>query len=83
MNNGNMSGDDMMVESNSDVALKAGGVVAEGVNASVTVSLHPLVIMNMSEHYTRTRAQENIANPQGKISSVAFQMLPTQISAFF
>lgn len=25
---------------------------------SVTVSLHPLVIMNMSEHWTRIRAQE-------------------------
>lgn len=25
---------------------------------SVTVSLHPLVIMNISEHWTRRRAQE-------------------------
>eukprot|EP00088_Acartia_fossae_P037829 TRINITY_DN3905_c0_g1_i12.p1 TRINITY_DN3905_c0_g1~~TRINITY_DN3905_c0_g1_i12.p1 ORF type:complete len:328 (-),score=104.68 TRINITY_DN3905_c0_g1_i12:215-1198(-) len=29
-----------------------------GVAATVSVSLHPLVIMNISEHWTRTRAQE-------------------------
>lgn len=30
-----------------------------GTIPSVTVSLHPLVIMNISEHWTRIRAQEN------------------------
>jgi len=64
MNTGSSSGEDMMVEGSSDITLKEGGVLADGVNASVTVSLHPLVIMNISEHYTRTRAQENVANPQ-------------------
>lgn len=29
---------------------------------SVTVSLHPLVIMNISEHWTRIRAQSGMAN---------------------
>merc|ERR550519_1658836 len=29
-----------------------------GVTATVSVSLHPLVIMNISEHWTRTKAQE-------------------------
>ena len=28
-----------------------------GTTGSVSVSLHPLVIMNISEHWTRTRAQ--------------------------
>lgn len=32
---------------------------------SVTVSLHPLVIMNISEHWTRIRAQSGTAT-QGK-----------------
>lgn len=32
---------------------------------SVTVSLHPLVIMNISEHWTRIRAQ-NSSKQQGK-----------------
>lgn len=32
---------------------------------SVTVSLHPLVIMNISEHWTRIRAQEG-SKQQGK-----------------
>lgn len=36
------------------------GVVACGVPASITVVLHPLVIMNISDHYTRIKAQEEI-----------------------
>lgn len=36
---------------------------------SVTVSLHPLVIMNMSEHWTRIRAQEG-SKQQGKQSEM-------------
>merc|ERR550539_564612 len=34
-----------------------------GVAATVSVSLHPLVIMNISEHWTRTKAQEGRAVP--------------------
>lgn len=30
---------------------------------SVVISLHPLVIMNISEHWTRIRAQEGKAQP--------------------
>lgn len=33
-------------------------VVTTATAGSVTVSLHPLVIMNVSEHWTRLRAQE-------------------------
>ncbi|ODM93919.1 COP9 signalosome complex subunit 6 [Orchesella cincta] len=37
-----------------------GSVVAgAGTAGSITVSLHPLVIMNISEHWTRTRAQND------------------------
>lgn len=32
-------------------------IADSGVSATVSVSLHPLVIMNISEHWTRTRAQ--------------------------
>lgn len=32
-------------------------MAASGTIASVTISLHPLVIMNISEHWTRFRAQ--------------------------
>lgn len=32
-------------------------------NSAVTVSLHPLVIMNISEHMTRMRAQTNDGRP--------------------
>ena len=39
---------------------KTNGVVACGVAGSVTVALHPLVIMNISDHYTRIKAQEEI-----------------------
>ncbi|XP_044267049.1 COP9 signalosome complex subunit 6 [Tribolium madens] len=34
------------------------GVMAAGAVGSVTCSLHPLVIMNVSEHWTREKAQE-------------------------
>ena len=36
-----------------------------GVSATVSVSLHPLVIMNISEHWTRvSRRQEDIRKPE-------------------
>ena len=39
-----------------------GNVMAStGTTGSVCVSLHPLVIMNISEHWTRVRAQEGRA----------------------
>jgi len=37
---------------------KAAVMAGSGTLGSVTVSLHPLVIMNISEHWTRTKAQE-------------------------
>lgn len=40
-------------------------VMASGAVGSITCSLHPLVIMNVSEHWTRERAQEG-AVQQGK-----------------
>ena len=49
-----------------------GPVVSNGVMASsgtvgsVTVQLHPLVIMNISEHWTRIRAQEGQAQQGGQ-----------------
>lgn len=44
---------------NAAAAQANGGNVmaAPGTSASVTISLHPLVIMNISEHWTRFRAQ--------------------------
>lgn len=36
----------------------AGVMAAQGTTGSVSVSVHPLVIMNISEHWTRARAQE-------------------------
>ncbi|XP_066262063.1 COP9 signalosome complex subunit 6 isoform X1 [Euwallacea similis] len=39
-------------------------VMAPGTTGSVTCSLHPLVIMNVSEHWTRVRAQAERQVPQ-------------------
>ncbi|PVD19165.1 hypothetical protein C0Q70_21730 [Pomacea canaliculata] len=36
----------------------AGVMAVQGTTGSVSVSVHPLVIMNISEHWTRARAQE-------------------------
>lgn len=47
----------------------AGGdnvIAGSGTAGSITVSLHPLVIMNISEHWTRTRAQNDGKAQQGK-----------------
>lgn len=41
-------------------------VMASGAVGSITCSLHPLVIMNVSEHWTRERAQEG-AVQQGNL----------------
>lgn len=46
------------------VISKVDGCIVSGVPASVTVSLHPLVIMNISDHYTRIKAQEGVT-PHG------------------
>ena len=37
---------------------QASVMASAGTSGSVSVSLHPLVIMNISEHWTRVRAQE-------------------------
>jgi COP9 signalosome complex subunit 6 len=34
-------------------------IIPSSTSKSVTISLHPLVIMNISEHWTRVRAQMN------------------------
>ncbi|CAG2065376.1 unnamed protein product, partial [Timema podura] len=36
-------------------------MASSGTVGSVSISLHPLVIMNISEHWTRLRAQEGTA----------------------
>ncbi|XP_039264962.1 COP9 signalosome complex subunit 6-like [Styela clava] len=53
----------MDVEESSSVATssKKSVMAATGTSASVAVQLHPLVIMNISEHWTRIRAQEGQA----------------------
>lgn len=38
-------------------------ILAKTIQPSVVISLHPLVIMNISEHWTRIRAQEGKAQP--------------------
>lgn len=43
-----------------DEVVQKNVLAASGSTGSVSVSLHPLVIMNISEHWTRVRAQEGI-----------------------
>lgn len=49
-------------------------VVAVGNTRSVSVQLHPLVIMNISDHYTRIKAQSQSdgGNLQGNVSCDEF-----------
>ena len=44
--------------STSGTSKKQDSVLAKNAVASVSISLHPLVLMNVSEHWTRIRAQE-------------------------
>lgn len=46
------------LKNNMEVSENEKNVMATGTTGSVTCSLHPLVIMNVSEHWTRERAQE-------------------------
>lgn len=45
-------------ERNSKVSGSVKVMASSGTVGSVSISLHPLVIMNVSEHWTRLRAQE-------------------------
>lgn len=38
-------------------------ILAKTIQPSVVISLHPLVLMNISEHWTRIRAQEGSSVP--------------------
>ena len=61
-----------------DVDAPQGSVMAStSASGSVSVSLHPLVIMNISEHWTRVRAQEG--KPTQGCSIFIFK-LPLSIS---
>lgn len=42
-------------------------MAAAGTVPSVTIALHPLVIMNISEHWTRTRAQSGVATAKHQV----------------
>ena len=46
------------------------GVLASVGGSSVRVSLHPLVVMNISDHYTRVRVQSGNSGTLGTLSSV-------------
>ncbi|RVE49422.1 hypothetical protein evm_005934 [Chilo suppressalis] len=49
-------------------------VVTTATSGSVTVSLHPLVIMNVSEHWTRLRAQEGSPQTEEQFKQVFSDM---------
>ncbi|KAF8782724.1 COP9 signalosome complex subunit 6 like protein [Argiope bruennichi] len=51
-----------------DEAIPKNVLAAPGTTGSVTISLHPLVIMNISEHWTRVKAQEG--TPQQVIGAL-------------
>lgn len=48
----------MEVDEPSTATVTKNVMASSGTVGSVSVSLHPLVIMNVSEHWTRIRAQE-------------------------
>lgn len=57
---------EMEVEEGTTSSTTKSVMASSGTVGSVSVSLHPLVIMNISEHWTRIRSQEGTAH-QGKL----------------
>ena len=49
-------------------------VMAPSGSASVSIALHPLVIMNVSEHYTRTKAQGEIRDAKGVYMGIDYEL---------
>ena len=50
-----------------DVQTAGDGVLASVGGSSVRVSLHPLVVMNISDHYTRVRVQSGDIGARGAL----------------
>ena len=57
----------MEVQPSSSTEVPDTVLASSGASGSVSVALHPLVIMNISEHYTRIKAQYGEPNPQGRV----------------
>lgn len=47
----------------SNTSKKQQQILAKNAIPSVAISLHPLVLMNVAEHWTRFRAQDGVARP--------------------
>jgi len=62
-------------ERNSRVSGSVKVMASSGTIGSVSISLHPLVIMNVSEHWTRLRAQEG-SDQLGKVLSSTINSKP-------
>ena len=58
MNIAGSSGAGPVINENAGTSNAARVMASSGTIGSVSISLHPLVIMNVSEHWTRLRAQE-------------------------
>lgn len=56
-----MEVDDMIDPSAASASKRQETILAKNAIPSVSISLHPLVLMNVAEHWTRIRAQEGAA----------------------
>lgn len=55
-------------------------VMASGTAGSVTCSLHPLVIMNVSEHWTRERAQNpSVQRGSTQLSDLTYPYITSKL----
>ena len=65
----------------SSPSLVVPSVMASGVTGSVSVALHPLVILNISDHWIRMRSQEG-RPMQGECSASLSSLLPPNSGPF-
>lgn len=72
------SSSDTTRTTNMDVVSHDKSVMASGTTGSITCSLHPLVIMNVSEHWTREKAQEGSVQ-QGLHSEICNFILTSKL----
>lgn len=66
---------EMEVEEGTTSSTTKSVMASSGTVGSVSVSLHPLVIMNISEHWTRIRSQEGTAHQGKLLMNIRFSLL--------
>lgn len=56
----------MQTDAMSTSSSKVTQFISTSIKSSLEIALHPLVVLNISDHCTRTKAQTGVSHPTGK-----------------